>query len=161
IDTARHVLAEKTSDANAQLLATVRPLAPRYIEVARELNRRRSVLLTPFMDGKASVAGAVLLEAENYTRGNVKKDFTVYGEKIGVIYNAGPLPNIAEYDVTLAKAGTYQLELRFAAAESRPVDVEINGKVVKSGAAAAVTGTWYPDSQKWSAEGVFALAAGK
>src|SRR5262249_47570836 len=96
-----------------------------------------------------------------FIRGNVKRDFTDYGAKIGVIYNAGPLPNVAEYDISIPRAGTYQLELRFAALESRPVELEINGDLVKSGAAAATTGGWYPAQQKWSVEGVFAFVAGK
>jgi hypothetical protein len=49
-------------------------------------------------------------------------------EGIGVVLNAGALPNFAEYDVGLPRAGLYQLELRLAAAESRPVRLRINGQ---------------------------------
>ncbi|MFO0926233.1 MAG: DUF1553 domain-containing protein [Gemmataceae bacterium] len=113
------------------------------------------------MADKRAGRRAIVIEAEAYTRGNVKKEFTGYGEKIGVIYNAGVLPNLAEYDATVMNEGVYQLELRHAAAEARPVQVTVNGAVVRTDAAGDVTGTWFPDSQRWSAVCVVRLSAGK
>jgi cytochrome c553 len=104
---------------------------------------------------------AILVEAENFQTGNVKKATTGYGEGIGVIYNKGTLPNIAEYEIEVPKAGRYQLEIRYAAAQSRPVELSINGELVKKDAASAVTGSWYPKSQEWKVEGFYALKQGK
>jgi hypothetical protein len=173
-------------------------------------------------DQKSGATGVLVIEAEEFTRGNVKKDFVGYGDKIGVIYNQGELPNFAEYDVTVIEtaappradrdanrepaansdevpseisnlksqisdhsptsdhprskpdgtgsfaagfvirpAAAYQIELRFAAADSRPVKLLINGELVKADATAQTTGTWYPDTQTWVAEGVFRLRPGK
>src|SRR5207253_11173275 len=64
-------------------------------------------------------------------------------------------------DITLPAAGTFQLELRLAAAESRPVELTVNAQVISSAAAALVTGSWYPDTQTWAAESIVSLPAGK
>ncbi|QDU49202.1 DUF1553 domain-containing protein [Gimesia panareensis] len=104
---------------------------------------------------------AIIVEAENFQTGNVKKATTGYGEGIGVIYNKGTLPNIAEYEIDVPKAGRYQLEIRYAAAQYRPVELSINGHLVKGNAAGEVTGSWYPKSQQWKVEGFFLLKQGK
>lgn len=109
---------------------------------------------------EAKQSGLIVVEAEDYARGNARKSFDGYGDKIGVIYNNGELPNIAEYDVTLKDAGRYQLELRYAAAAPRPVQVIVNGQLATSKAAGKVTGSWYPDTQTWFAESVLSLKAG-
>src|SRR5262249_9084444 len=75
-------------------------------------------------------------------------------------YNKGELPNFAEFDVAIEKAGAYQLEMRYAAAESRPVQLSINGEQVKADAAGHITGSWNPDTQTWEIAGLFPLAAG-
>ncbi|WP_417388697.1 DUF1553 domain-containing protein [Gimesia sp.] len=104
---------------------------------------------------------AILVEAEAYQTGNVKKSTTGYGEGIGVIYNAGQLPNIAEYEVEIPEAGRYQLEIRYAAAAARPVQLLINGDLVNDSAAGEVTGSWFPKSQQWKVEGIYQFKAGR
>ncbi|MGI8980975.1 MAG: DUF1553 domain-containing protein [Pirellulaceae bacterium] len=110
---------------------------------------------------RTKIAGWQLIEMENFARGNVAKHTTGYGEGIGVLVNQGQLPNYAEYDVTVEQAGTYQLELRYSAAVSRPCKVQINGLVVIEGAAGKVTGSWNPDTQTWFMEGFVELKAGQ
>ena len=102
-----------------------------------------------------------MIEAEAFARGNLVRDFTTYGGEIGVVYNAGELPNFGEYDVELATAGTFHLALRYAAAEPRPVGLSLDGRKLKGAAAASATGSWYVDGQAWSIEAVVSLAAGK
>jgi hypothetical protein len=77
-----------------------------------------------------------------------------------VIYNKGEFPNFAEYDVTLPDAGLYRIELRYAAAGARPTKLFANGRLVKSDAAAQVTGSWNPDTQTWFVESVVPLKSG-
>ncbi len=48
------------------------------------------------------------IEAEDFTRGNVNKDFSSYGTKIGVLVNAGEMPNFVEYEIDRPRAGAYQ-----------------------------------------------------
>ncbi|MFN0052940.1 MAG: DUF1549 domain-containing protein [Planctomycetales bacterium] len=106
-------------------------------------------------------AGQLLIEAEEYARGNVLQDRDNYGKGIGVLVNKGELPNFAEYEVTVENGGPFQCEIRYAAAAARPCRLIINGRTVKSDVAGKVTGTWFPDSQKWFVEGFFPLQAGK
>ena len=104
---------------------------------------------------------AQVLEAEDFQTGNVKKASTGYGEGIGVIYNNGTLPNIAEYEIEVPESGRYQFEIRYAAAQARPVELSINGELVKKDAAGEVTGSWYPKSQQWKVEGFYTFQVGK
>ena len=53
------------------------------------------------------------------------------------------------------------LALRYAAAESRPIELTLDGRPLASDAARAATGSWQPDTQTWSIEAVVPLASGK
>jgi hypothetical protein len=118
-------------------------------------------------DGKTPVGASVrpvdldgrgvLLEAEAFGRGTLTVDRENWGPKIGVLLQTG----FAEYDIELPAAGDYQLELRYAATESRPVVIQVNGKIVTPKGAAELTGGWYPKHQQWHVEGVFAFDAGQ
>ncbi|MDA0587244.1 MAG: DUF1553 domain-containing protein [Planctomycetota bacterium] len=105
--------------------------------------------------------GSVLREAESFERGNVLRDTTNYGKGIGVLVNAGPTPNFTEYDIEVAKAGRFQVEARYAAAAARPTRLIVNGKLIRSDLADGVTGSWFPDTQRWEIEGLVDLKAGK
>ncbi len=111
---------------------------------------------TPALPGESRQ----IIEAENYNRGNANKDFVVYGKGIGIIHTTA-LPTTAEWDVTVPQAGLYQIDLRYASAEKRPVRLMLNGKVVKADAAAQVTGSFQPDGQRWEAQGLYLFNAGK
>ncbi len=101
-----------------------------------------------------------VVEAEKYDRGNGNKDFVTYGKGIGIIHTVA-VPTFAEWDITVPQAGNYQIELRYASAESRPVELHINGAKVLDQTAGANTGSFQPEGQKWEVQGVFALNAGK
>ena len=105
--------------------------------------------------------GAILIEAEDFARGNVLKDLNSYGKGIGVLVNKGETPNFTEYDFDLEHAATYLFELRYAAAGSRPVKVFANGQLIKADAAAKVTGSFTPESQTWFVEAFVTLKAGR
>ena len=97
----------------------------------------------------------LLFEAEKFTRGNLTVETSNYGKGIGVLLHAGH----AEYELELPSAGRYQLEMRYAAQESRPIVLSINGKTVKKDAAREITGGWQPQHQRWHLEGVFTFKA--
>ena len=105
--------------------------------------------------------GAILIEAEDFTRGNVQKDRETYGKEIGVLVNRGEAPNFTEYDIHVEHAESYQFELRYAAAGSRPVKIFCNGLLIKPDAAAKVTGSWTPETQTWFVECLIPLKAGQ
>ena len=134
--------------------------------LAAEVTRRRAAILDQLTPQGAAAgitkrAGVILLEAENYNRGNVLKDTTSYGKNIGVLVNRGEQPNFAEYDITLSKSATYRLEVRYAAAAARPCSLRVNGSTVRSDIADGVTGSWFPDTQRWEIEGFVDLKSGK
>ncbi|MFM8580148.1 MAG: DUF1549 domain-containing protein, partial [Planctomycetaceae bacterium] len=110
--------------------------------------------------GQPAPAGAVLVEAEDFQRGNVLINRTDYGAGIGVILNKGETPNFVEYDLTLPQAGLYQIEIRYAAAAARPCQLSVGGRLLKSDAAGKVTGSWNPDTQAWQVETLVELPAG-
>jgi len=164
IDEQQRQIARMTDDANQAILREARRRVADYLLAATDIGRQNSLAgrlrLAMADNAAAPPPGSIVVEAEDFARGNVKKEFTGYGEKIGVIYNRGELPNFAEYDVTAAEVGTFQIELRYAAAESRPVRLTVNGNLAKGDAAGKVTGTWFPDTQIWHVEGLAALRAG-
>ena len=106
------------------------------------------------------IPGSVILEAEQYARGNLVRDFTTYGQGIGVVYNAGKVPNYAEFDFQTATEGIYQVEVRHAAADSRPVRLKFDNSAELDNVASAVTGSWTPESQRWSVAGILSLKKG-
>ncbi|MCP4189206.1 MAG: DUF1553 domain-containing protein [Planctomycetaceae bacterium] len=113
------------------------------------------------IDEQALPANHLLLEAEDFKRGNLRKDSDNYGPSIGVLVNQGQRPNKVEYEIEIESAAWYQLELRYAALESRPCLLTINDKHFELPIAAQVTGGWYPDHQAWHAEALIYLRAGK
>ncbi len=149
--------------ANEALLNDARSRVADYLLAATERLQQRQNLAALTAELAAGKLGdsALVIEAEKFARGNVVRDFTTYGAGIGVIFNAGPLPNVAEYDFDLPAAGTYQLALRYAAAEPRPIDLVLDGRKLSTSAASNATGSWQPDAQTWSIEAVVPLAAGK
>ncbi len=100
-------------------------------------------------------------EAETHDRGNVEIDSTHYGKGIGIISNPVSQLNYAEYDLKVPKSGTYLLQIRYAAEQSRPGKVLINGAVVIEKAIHQTTGGWMPEHQTWVLEDALALSSGK
>lgn len=99
-------------------------------------------------------AGAIVVEAEDYSRGK-------YGKAGIFILNGNFTPNYAEYDIEIAQAGTYQLELKYAAGSSRPIKLFLNGRLITDEAAAGVTGGFGDADSKWMVEGIVELRSGK
>jgi cytochrome c553 len=151
-----------SSEARAVLKKEVRSRVADYLEGARILERserlHRSILAEP---SGPETPGLIVREAESFNRGNVGIFHDGYGEGIGVILNVGTMPNFAEYDIEVPDAGLYQLELRYAAADSRPVRVTLAGTVLGSEIAGPATGSWGPGGQKWIFAGLASLPGGK
>ncbi len=158
----RDRIAEREKAANGALVQHAGERAAEYLLAAARVER--SLKLLPPATEKPlapSLLAALVVEAENFTSGNVLVDTANYGAGIGVILNKGELPNFAEYEFELPAAGAYQVELRLAAAEARPVRLYAGGVLIKADAAKIATGTWFPDTQAWSVETVAAFPAGR
>ncbi|MBX9788779.1 MAG: DUF1553 domain-containing protein [Pirellulales bacterium] len=157
-------VAQRVTRANDELIAAARARAADYLAAAAALvaqqSARADVGIAP---DEGRTPGAIVLEAEAYARGNLVKDFELYGAGIGVVYNRGELPNFIEFDVEItdAQAGAYQLDLRYAAASSRPIEVLLDGVPVLLSTAERVTGSWTPETQSWQPAARLLLDAGK
>jgi len=162
IEQAQAELADFTAKAHAELKQTARQSIGQYLIAGTRFARFRSQLAELAPDDVLSpdeYAGAVLVEAEQFDRGNLTAYATGYGEGIGVIAGPGGL-NFAEYDFDVAQSGSYDVAIRYAAAQSRPTRLIVNGLTVHPAAAAGVTGSWYPDTQQWNAVGICILDEG-
>lgn len=104
--------------------------------------------------------GAWVTEAEKFARGNVLRDMGNYGKGIGIIGDHAKQKHFVEYEFKAEKAGRYEIRLRYAAKDARPVRLLINGKLVKENAMGKVTGGWHPQHQQWISEGVYEFTAG-
>lgn len=121
-------------------------------------NSRSRTALTVNSSPFPIVDGFAFFEAEAFHRGNVQKVTAGYGEGIGITGTSGA--GFLEFDVRVDTPGRYQLEIRHAAADSRPLKLLVNGKLVEAAVAGQVTGSWYPDGQKWYPAGQFDLQKG-
>ena len=116
--------------------------------------------LAAAQSASAATGDPLVIEAENYVRGNALIDRDNYGPGIGVILNKGELPNFAEYEFETAP-GYYQIETRFAAETPRPCELALDGSLLRGDLANAATGSWRPDTQTWRPEVVTWLDAGR
>jgi hypothetical protein len=105
-----------------------------------------------------SARDALIVEAERFTRGNALIDQDTWGRGIGVILSRS-VPTFVEYDVE-AKAIEYQIDLRCASMEERPVLLVVNGTVATSHACEVPTGSWEPIGQAWRPAAMVRLRAG-
>jgi hypothetical protein len=153
-----------TSENNS-LLTTARAQADSYLLAACAIIQRESLLTNAVSQGALPKdqqnPQVIAIEAESFSRGNVLRDTEGYGRGIGVLVNQGEVPNFVEYDIDVKTSGLSQFELRYAAAESRPCRILINGRIVSTTAADDVSGGWDAEQQKWFVEGLFPLQAGK
>ena len=165
IKTKTEAVNKKREAAGEALLKTIRPQKAEYEKAARKLLEIEASAVelkavVGSMNGSAP-ADAMVLEAEDYVSGNVNKDKEGFGKGIGVLVNRGEFPNRTEYKITVPTAGPYQLDLRYASGDPRPIRVYANGSLVLSNAAGKVSGGFNPEHQKWFAEGIFILRAGE
>lgn len=99
-------------------------------------------------------AGTLIFEAEDYARGT-------WGKRPPFILNVGGgNANIAEWDVHIAAAGNYVLELNYASGGDRPVKLSLNGTVLTDQAAKTQTGGFGATDSRWVPECVLSLRMG-
>ncbi|MEY2747141.1 MAG: hypothetical protein RL112_2183, partial [Planctomycetota bacterium] len=102
-----------------------------------------------------------LVEAESFARGTLIVDTTMWGSAESPIVRTGKGgPQHVEYDVDSPVARRVALEVRYAAAEERPMSVLVNGAKVAEDALKATTGSWHLDGQRWTRVAEVELVAG-
>ncbi len=84
---------------------------------------------------------------------NLLVDHDRWGPGIGVVRSTGGGPGRATWAFDVAEADTYELRIRYASAEPRPVRIELDdGRTTTLLADAALgdaTGSFMPDGQRW------------
>ena len=148
------------SEGAKSVAAQIRANADKYLQAGWELAQQPNVLLS-VADAPEEANGLPrqIIPATSFRSGNAVRDTTQYGKNLGVIVT-GPVPVSAEWEIRVPAAGRYQVEIRYAAEEARPVSLVINGKTVHENAASGVTGSWMPDSQRWEVQGRYTFTAG-
>ena len=91
--------------------------------------------------------GYGLLEAEHFHRGNAIPDHQQYGAGIGVILSRGA--SKVEYDLDIEREGLYGIEIRFAAADKRPMLLSLADREPRFTILEEATGSWQPEHQRW------------
>jgi hypothetical protein len=124
---------------------------------------RLSAQLAAYLLAGARLAPhALLLEAEEASRGNWIRDAGEYGTPDDVLARTGhPGLQYAEWDVVLPTAGRWRLLARYAAEESRPLRLALNGAARTAEVLGEVTGGWRPEALAWSDLGELELLAGR
>jgi hypothetical protein len=69
--------------------------------------------------------------------------------------------NLAEYDIQVEAAGSYDLWVQYAADESRPVQLSMNGLVINNTGLASVTKGWYTANLAWERQGTVSAIEGR
>ena len=99
----------------------------------------------------ARAAGAEFtIEAADFDGGNVRVSLTgqPYADGPSCVWNAGELPNWAEYEIEFPASADYTLFALYAAAEARPVEIRLDDQIVHTGFK-GVTGSWNTTSARW------------
>ena len=146
--------------ANLEVVRTFRKDAAKYLVAGWELAQSGGLLSVADIPARPGET-KILIEAEKFDRATgIMVETETYGRGIGVIINNAVRDEI-EWDVSVPTAGPFQVEIRYAAAESRPVRLLLNGKTLREKTARQVTGSWNPDGQRWEPQGVFLFQTGK
>jgi len=146
------------------------------LSLARRLQQTATIGLAVFLaagavDGNGQAAETVAaspsrrsftLRADWFDRGNaqVSTPGQVYADRFACIWNAGILPNAAEYDVDFPVTADYTLVALYTAAGSRPVDIYVNDKRVHQGFA-GVTGSWQTSHARWEKQCTLRVTKGR
>ena len=147
----------KINEAQAALEREARGTKPAgdFLPNGPRLEINPSAIIAP----EKRTAGVIEIPAVKVARmDHLTLDRTEYGRGLGVLSGEH---GWAEFDFASPRTGVYQLELRYAAATSRPLRLTLNGIVVKERAAAEITGNWFPEGQQQFAEANVTLRQGR
>lgn len=111
------------------------------------------VILTLLLHGQGrglaaeAPADSFTVRADWFDRGNVRvsRCEESYADQYACIWNGGRLPNQSQYDIDFPVTADYTFVALYAAAESRPVDIYLDGKKIHR-VFSGVTGSWQTSS---------------
>ena len=104
----------------------------------------------------------VVVMAPEFVKGTVKRvAHTGWADGESIVQCADQSPDWAEWSLTLKQDGLYEIYARFAAHDSRPVELRIDDRVVAPEACAETTGSWKSSSARWFPAGHVILTKGE
>jgi hypothetical protein len=110
----------------------------------------------------AAVKLPLLLSATDFARGNVSIDKEDFGsDDQPVIFSEPGQDAFVEYEFQLPRDGQYRLRLRYAAFDSRPLEMSLNGEPVEGRVAGEQTGGNFLKEQRWVEAGRYEFVAGR
>lgn len=103
---------------------------------------------------------AILKAAIEYDRGTgVCKGCLSYGPDVVTNKDGIQRANMVEYDLDLPNSGKYRIEVQYAAQQSRPVDIIVNGGQRTKGLG-ETTGGWAATTAEYFDQGIFEFKRG-
>ncbi|MFA7369268.1 MAG: hypothetical protein WC334_06455, partial [Kiritimatiellales bacterium] len=113
------------------------------------------------MAGYVPAADEFTIESKDFDAGSVKVSLKgqQFADEYSCIWHGSGSPDRAEYTVEFPVTADYTLSGLYTAAQSRPVDILVDGKKVHTGFA-GVTGSWSTKSAKWEEQCTLRLTAG-
>lgn len=122
--------------------------------------RLRAVAVTVFALVSQALAGSFTVPAWAFDRGNVRTFTAEWADAEPMVAFGGQSPIFVEYDLELPAAGRYQLGIRYAAGEARPVALSVDGQAQGSVCRGA-HGSWNTSAAVWEEAAVLELTAGR
>lgn len=149
---------EKAHQAAAQAIEAELERQRREVQARWERDLARY-----FLEGWERARETLWIEAQNFSRASAIVDKQQWGSADQPIVRtgSGARPQYAEYEFELAFPGSYELWARYAAEESRPVRLSVDGVLLNAKAMADKTGSWFLAGQRWAVQGRVDLAAGQ
>jgi hypothetical protein len=130
--------------------------------LAAERGRWHADLARYLLAANDAARSSLLLEAEEFSRGNLIVDRETYGSAAEpIVRSDGSGLQFVEYDLTFAAPARLRLELRYAAEESRALRVLLDGTPVVESALAETTGGWKSEAQRWTSVALLDARAGR
>ncbi|MBI5832986.1 MAG: SUMF1/EgtB/PvdO family nonheme iron enzyme [Armatimonadetes bacterium] len=122
--------------------------------------RRTWLLLT--LLALPAVAGEFTVAAPDFDTANIRVSQTggEYADGPACIWNAGTMPNRAEYELDFPLTTEYTLSALYAAADPRPVVISLDGKAQLTGFSGK-TGSWQTKSARWEVQGKLRIERGR
>jgi formylglycine-generating enzyme required for sulfatase activity len=100
------------------------------------------------------------VDAWAFDRGNARVFTEEYASAGPMVAFGGSSPVYVEYDIDFTSAGDYLLNLHYAAAEPRPIELRVDGRSVGSVCRLA-TGSWDTRGALWEESAPLQLSAGR
>lgn len=102
----------------------------------------------------------IVVAAGEFKSGNLNnKSGHGFGE--GIVIDGGQDSGFAEYDIKFRESGCYELWIRYASEDVRPVELYFNGILIAQDALNCVTGGWTSECLRWLKSAVIDVRSGE